>query len=535
VDRDQEFLLSPDMAQWLPEDHLVWFVIDVVDQLDTQVFHARHPQSGPGRAAYDPEMLLALLIYAYAVGERSSRRVEALCHDHVAFRVLCAQDVPDHTTIARFRAGHEALFADLFGQVLMLCAQAGMGKVGVVAIDGTKIAANASLGANRGEESLRQESLRQESLRQESLRQESLRQLAGELAGSILAEAAQVDAAEDAEHGDARGDELPPSWADRSGRKERIRRALEEIEEQQGEAEEADRADRAKAEEYLRRVEAGESVRGNPPNGLDPVRLNKARLARAQAQEQAAAPGSELRREARRRVRKFGRQLAQAEQDAAAGLVDPDRLEGAAAKHRRRRGKTAPSANTTDPDSRKMGSLHGFVQGFNAQIAVSDDHLILATALSQNGNDNSSFEPMMNAAVAAAATIDPHTPIGTVLADAGYFSQHNLTLPGPARLIAYGKNRDVNHHAALRPALGPPPPEATTKEQMRHRLRTEQGQQTYKRRSATVETVIAHLKDQVGLRRFSRRGLTAAASELHLAAAVVNLRRLHGQTGLSTA
>ncbi|HSV39303.1 MAG TPA: transposase [Nocardioidaceae bacterium] len=496
------------MAEWLPADHLVWFVLDVVEQLDTSVFHRRHPRSGPGRAAYDPDMLLALLLYAYAVGERSSRRIEALCRDHVAFRVLCAQDAPDHTTIARFRAVHEGAFADLFSQVLVLCAQAGMGKIGMVSIDGTKIAANASMNANRGEESLRK------------------------LAASIIAEAAEVDAAEDAEHGDARGDELPSQWADRSGRKDRIKQALEEIRKQQQDAEQADQADRTKAEEYLRRVEAGESVRGVPPNGLDPVRLNRARVARALAQADAAAPETEARREAHRRARRFQRQLEQAEQAVAAGAVD---LDGAAAKFRRRRGNTNPIANTTDPDSRKMMSRHGFVQGFNAQIAVSDDHLILATSISQDSNDNSSFEPMMNAAVAAAAAITDNAEIGIVLADAGYFSQHNLTIAGPDRLIAFGKNREVKHEANQHPADGPPPTDASVKEQMRHRLRTEQGQQAYRRRSATVETMIAHLKDQVGLRRFSRRGLTAAASELDLAAAVINLRRLHSKTGLATA
>ncbi|MGW6195090.1 transposase, partial [Kribbella sp. NPDC055110] len=132
VDRGQGFLLPPDMADWLPDDHLVWFVLDVVAELDSSRFHAGRVTGGVGRAGYDPDMLLALLVYSYAVGQRSSRRIEGLCHDHVAFRVLCAQDVPDHTTIARFRAVHEDAFAGLFAQVLVLCAQAGMGRVGIV-------------------------------------------------------------------------------------------------------------------------------------------------------------------------------------------------------------------------------------------------------------------------------------------------------------------------------------------------------------------------------------------------------------------
>lgn len=147
VVRDQEFLLPPNMADWLPQDHLVWFVLDIVEQLDTSRFHARRRVGGVGRQGYDPDMLLGLLLFAYSVGERSSRRIERLCVDHVAFRVLCGQDAPDHTTIARFRAEHQDVFADVFTQVLRLCAEAGMVKVGVVSIDGTKIAANASRGS----------------------------------------------------------------------------------------------------------------------------------------------------------------------------------------------------------------------------------------------------------------------------------------------------------------------------------------------------------------------------------------------------
>ena len=149
VIRDQEFLLPPNMADWLAQDHLVWFVLDVVDQLDTTRFHVRNRTGGVGRQGFDPDMLLALLLYAYAVGERSSRRIERLCLDHVAFRVVCGQDAPDHTTIARFRAHHQDAFADVFAQVLRLCAAAGMVKVGIVSIDGTKVAANASPASSR--------------------------------------------------------------------------------------------------------------------------------------------------------------------------------------------------------------------------------------------------------------------------------------------------------------------------------------------------------------------------------------------------
>jgi transposase len=195
------------MADWLPPDHLVWFILDVVEQLDTRAFHRRGRRGGVGRQGYDPDMLLALLLYAYAVGERSSRRIERLCQDHVAFRVLCGQDAPDHTTLARFRAAHEDAFAGLFAQVLRLSAQAGMVRVGVVAIDGTKIAADAARTANRTPRWLRAEAER--------------------VAREILTEAGQVDDAEDtaAAVGSGPDDRLPPGMADRRSRAANINKA----------------------------------------------------------------------------------------------------------------------------------------------------------------------------------------------------------------------------------------------------------------------------------------------------------------------
>jgi transposase len=139
VQRDQPFLLPPDMREWLPEDHAVWLVIGAVDRLDTSAVHAVRRTGGAGARGYDPQMLVTLLIWAYASGVTSSRRIEELCRTDVAFRVICAGDVPDHVTIARFRAAFPDLAQELFTQVLMLCARLGMGQIGVVALDGMKI------------------------------------------------------------------------------------------------------------------------------------------------------------------------------------------------------------------------------------------------------------------------------------------------------------------------------------------------------------------------------------------------------------
>jgi len=155
VDRDQPFLLPPDMRQWLPESHAVWLVIEAVRLLDTRAFHARRKTGGAGAAGYDPDMMVTLLVWAYANGVTSSRRIERLCQQDVAFRVVCAGSVPDHVTVARFRQQFAETAAGLFAQVLVLCARLGMGQVGVVALDGTKVAADASPGASRTEEGLR--------------------------------------------------------------------------------------------------------------------------------------------------------------------------------------------------------------------------------------------------------------------------------------------------------------------------------------------------------------------------------------------
>src|SRR5512142_556084 len=145
VDRDQVFLLPPDMREWLPAGHAVYLVIAVVaDHLDTSAFHAGRRTGGAGAAGYDPDMLVAVLVWAYAHKVTSSRRIEELCRTDVAFRLICAGNLPDHVTVARFRGQFPDAVAEFFAQVLVLCARLGMGRLGTVALDGMKIAASAS-------------------------------------------------------------------------------------------------------------------------------------------------------------------------------------------------------------------------------------------------------------------------------------------------------------------------------------------------------------------------------------------------------
>ncbi|WP_404820447.1 transposase [Streptomyces malaysiensis] len=558
-------------------------MLEVVDHLDLSRIESRCALGGAGRRAYDPRMMLALLIYAYADGVRSSRQIERLCRTDVAMRVICGLQVPDHTAIARFRQVHQDSVRELFTQVLLVCAKAGLGRLDTIAIDGTKIAANAS--------------------RYASCRREWLQ----EQVAAITAEAAAADEAEDATcTARAKDAETPQQLRGRQDREHRLRRALEEVL-----AEEAARgldagAIAAKHEEFLERTRRGDNTVGTRPVGVGPVAAAEARLQAAQdrlAREKAAK--REQIEAMRERIRLFeaghgpkpvlgpfsfdedrGREVARAKrwvvraenELARARSAQDNAMDQDAATtvqvtpgggKRGPRGSTVKDnppkvrRNITDPDSRQMqGADGGALQGYNAQLAVGADGLILACELVQDGNDRRQLKPMMPVAVAAALAVhqarclrqcpdlggccieafasltgagvlsatgcsQTSCPcatdwIGTLLFDSGYWSEENLNAPGPDRLIAPGKARDlpqVDHNAK------PPPEDADAATWMLHRLATEDGSATYKRRAATVEPINGQLKDRTRLRRFARRGRTACQSELELAGLVLNLRK----------
>jgi transposase len=198
--REQGFLLPPDVREWLAADHLAWFVIDAVAQMDLSAFYAAYRADGHGRAAYEPSMMLVL--YAHATGQRSSRAIERYCRQDVAYRVITGNLLPDHATIARFVVRHEQALADLFGEVLRLCGEAGLVKPEVIAIDGTRMAGNANSDATRD---------------------------FGQLAREMLAEHKATDEAEDELYGDARGDELPEQLRTPEGRREFFARARKQL------------------------------------------------------------------------------------------------------------------------------------------------------------------------------------------------------------------------------------------------------------------------------------------------------------------
>lgn len=504
--RDQLFLVPVSMRDWVDQGHLAWFVIDVVGELDTGALH-RRPGGAPGRPPYDPEMMCALVLYAYCCGMRSSRRIEDACRTDAALRVICGGLVPDHATIARFVVDHERALAGLFVSGLRLCAAAGLVDLSVVALDGTKMAADAALDRNRDAAWIR-------------------REVAKLLAATCDPDQAQPPAQATLAGSDAAaaGELTGPRT-----RLTRLRAALAVIE-----AEEAAAAKVAHAQAEAARDAArqGRKLRGRKPT--NPA----AALARAQADHQAAL----TRVQAKQAERAAKIAAARAAGRAIGGFAPgPDRALARAeaalnAAHERAAAQAAegtPTAvaevNVTDPDSRIMKTTHGWMQGYNAQAIANRHQIVLACDVSQHAGDVLLYEPMMTRLCDTLAAAGITAPIGLALADAGYWSEANATAPGPDRLIATIKDhkqrraaRDLGHTS------GPPPPDATPIDAMEHRLRTPQGAAAYAQRSHTIEPVFADRKHNHAIRNFRRRGLQAAQSEwalIHLAGNMLKLRQ----------
>ena len=431
--RDQPLLLPADMREWLPEDDLVFVVLDAVATLDLGEFRRRYRADGHGRAAFDPEMMVALLLYGYCQGERSSRVIEKRCVRDVACREITGGLRPDHATIARFRARHETALGGLFSQVLRLLAAEGMVALGTISLDGTKLAGNASQKANR-----------------------ALPQIE-----KLLAEAAAVDAAEDARYGGEAGPVTPRVLARRADRRARLAAAR----------------DRLAAEDAARR---------------------DAQRAKQQAWDAAAAEG---------RPRPPQR--------------PPD-------EPRTNRNNTEPRANITDPDVRVMRNQKGFVAGYNGQLVVTAQQVIVGAVLSQHPVDRTLLHPVLDTCRQQLAEAGIRPNLRTVLADSGYVSEDNFgrAEAGGLRLLApLAKDPGRRYHRAPKRARNLDRLPATAR--ARRRLQHPRGREDYKLRARTVEPVFGQLKTCQKLTMMSRRGLPACESEWLLACAAHNLRKLH--------
>jgi transposase len=497
-DRDQSFLLPPDVRDWVPEGHLAWFVLDAVAGMDLSEFYGAYRADGVGRRAYDPAMMVALVLYAYARGTRSARKIERACEEDVACKTIAMMETPDHATIARFVDRHEVALAGLFGQVLGLCAEAGLVRPGVVAIDGTRMAGNAS--------------------------RESTRDF-GQIAREILAEAKAIDEAEDELYGDQRGDELPEQLRTREGRAEffrqaRERRAAETAEERQLSPEPA--AEETELEFDIERIVA----RGQGREGW--TREARRQLERRRWEQADPVP------RAREDRLLLAAERLEAERDAkvAANRAYEDYRENGRDTQGRRLGRrpkewVAPAVpdgvlSVSDPDSQRMKANLGYVQGYNAQAVVDEGQIVVAAEVTNTPGDFSNLDPMINAAIGELERVGIEERPKVALADAQYWNEQHLD-----EVIA-------NKHIQV---LIPPDRGGRTEPRpgwtggryswMRTVLASAHGKQLYRRRIQMIEPVFGHTKHNRSITRFHRRGRTAVRTEWRLLMATHNLTKLH--------
>jgi transposase len=498
VDRDQVFLMPPSVRDWVPEDHLVWTVLDTVGELDLSAFYAVFRVDGHGRPAYEPSMMVALLLYAYARGNRSSRGIERACFEDVAYRVVAGNLVPDHSTIAEFRCRHEGALGEVFSGVLGLCARAGLASIGVVAIDGTKMSANASVNANRD---------------------------FGQIAREILAEAAETDRREDELYGERRGDELPEHLRTREGRRKALREAKERLQRERGRAPEA-----ADGEDGEVAVELDPREFVTRPQGRR-AWVREGRRALEQQREREARPIAKDRSD---RLFEACRRLEEefAFEHASHRAYDAWRSRGIAADGSRRMAPgtvkphelaLAPTGlvNVTDHDARVVRTQgQPPLQGYNAQLVVNTRQLVLAAEITTESPDFGHLEPMVRATQRELRTIELGDP-EVVLADAGYWHQRQIE-----QITSEGMTVLVPPDGGLRKGARPGWTGGLY-DAMRHVLATPEGRELYRERQITIEPVFGQIKFNRAIKRFHRRGRTAVRSEWRLIAATHNILKLH--------
>ena len=446
---DQTLLFPPSLHDWLPEGHLARFLLDVVSSLDlSAIYKSYQDKDGRGQAAYAPEMMVRLLLYGYAKGVYSSRKIQTRTFEDIAFRYLSGDQHPDHATIAEFRKRHLEALSGLFTQALLLCSEAGLVKLGHVSIDGSKIKANAS--------KHKAQSYARMSETEARLKQEI---------DALLKQAEQTDVAEDARYGkDKRGDELPDELQRRESRLKKIQQAKAALEQQ---AQEKAAHERAEAERKLAEREEEQRRTGKKKGGREP---------RLPQPEQA-----------------------QPDPKAQYNFVDPE--------------------SRIMPDGANKGS---FVQGYNAQIAVdSAAQVIVAAEVTQETNDKKQLLPILKQVEENLGAMPEKTS-----ADTGYFSEANVTDESVKNIDLYVATGRDKHGVAVETSSDPLPADASPKEAMRQKLRTEAGGAVYKMRKAIVEPVFGQIKEARGFRRFSLRGKQNVSREWKLVCAVSNLLKL---------
>jgi transposase len=495
--------MPPSLTEWLPENHLVWTILGAVEVMDLRRFDGAYRLGAAGRPAYDPAMMVALLLYAYARGCRSSRGIERACWEDVAFKVICAMRTPDHSTIAEFRRRHETDIAELFGDVLGLCREAGLVSVGVITVDGTKIKANASMDQNR-----------------------SYREVVTE----ILREAEETDRREDELYGEARGDELPEQLRTVEGRRQALEEAKRRLAERKG-----DQADEEPAEIDLERAVLDRPVlrRGG--------RREWFRVARSELEADRARRAQAIPRGREDRLLGAFERFEENERvDLAANeAYERWRVTARDTKGRALKGNSKPYVppelpdgviNVSDPDSRVMRTQGTPPrQAYNAQAAVNDQQVVLAAEISTSAPDFGHLGPMLETTLEQLREQGIDRAPEVVLADAGYW--HTAQMQQIAeRGIEVLAPPDGNMRAGKRRGW-----DGGLYQEMREKLTSERGRKLYAQRKVTIEPVFGQIKYNRRVDRFMRRGRAAALSEWRLVTATHNLLKLHNHSIANTA
>ncbi len=472
----QSYLMPPSPTEWLPPGHLAFFVIDVVESLDiSEIERAVQAKDWRGERPYPPRLMVALLLYGYATGVVSSRRIARATHEDVAFRVIAGEAHPSFTTINQFRLDHLGAFRKLFAEVLRLCRRAGLVSLGNVAIDGTKIKANAS---------------KRKAMSYDRMQQSETR-LAQEV-DEILARAAEADAAEDAQYGAGQTHEdLPAELHRREDRLARIRQLKAELEQEAAQA----RADELRAN--------AEALRDKADDPAVPARERAAAATRADNSDAKA--------------------------DDLDDNDDPPPSDDSDLPHHRvpttKEGTPTPKAqrNFTDAESRIMVHDGAFVQAYNAHAAVDElNQIIVAEAVTNQPPDVEHLVPLLH------RTIENCDDIPDCLtADAAYFSESNIRA-----VEHYGCDPYIPVDRQRR-STNEEPPKASTpmREQMRAKLAAPTGKAIYARRKCIVEPVFGQIKGARGFRRFSLRGRFKAAAEWTFVCLTHNLLKLFRAAG----
>ena len=494
ANRAQSFLLPPSIDDWVEEGHPVRFLHDCVDQFVLSEFISAY--SREGGSPYDPKMMLTILLYAWCLGIRSSRKIAAACRERIDFRWAAGNLRPDHCAFARFFQRHGEAIKELFTQVLCLCARAGAIRLGVVSLDGTKVGSNASLSANRTLSRLRAEIERME------------------------AEMRSHDAADDARFGaGVSGDDLPAELRRVHERLERLRSAKERLE----------------LDLAAERVLSGESSSGRGPKESvsSPVCGEQGELPFGAGSGAAVEPSVNPAAPSDVSVADGASAASSARSAEAEQPEQPDakQSENKAEKKSRKKKKKKKDAdearvNVTDPESRIMKARQGFVQGYNAQAVVTRDQFVVSCAVTREANDLHQLEPMLLETRRSLVKAGIKGLPRKLNADAGYWRRdleiEQLEQDGPKLFIATCNPKNQPKESPR----GRIPKSATSEERMRRKLSTRAGRETYKHRSMTVEPVFGQIKECLNARRFLRRGLEKAGQEWSLLCSCLNLRKL---------